>query len=127
MPILTLQLPGHAVTTIGTLSTSTGPSETCHTRSPSLLPPQEKIRSQQKAAAGANLRLAIDTAVATAAEAAAAGQSACVLRIDVGLDVTAVREAVATVLGQQKVRQSSILMFHHVTPCYLVPRYLLVY
>lgn len=64
---------------------------------------QKKLASEQKAAAGANLRRAIDTAVATAAAAAAAGDTDCVLRIDVGLDVAAVREAVATVNSQQKV------------------------
>ncbi|CAI5949369.1 unnamed protein product [Closterium sp. NIES-65] len=68
----------------------------------SLLKLHDRLRQAQKAAAGANLKLAIQTAVETAAAAAAAGESVCVLRIDVGLDPNAIREAVVTVLGQQK-------------------------
>ncbi|CAI7909075.1 unnamed protein product [Closterium sp. NIES-53] len=68
----------------------------------SLLKLHDRLRQAQKAAAGANLKLAIQTAVETAAATAAAGESVCVLRIDVGLDPNAIREAVVTVLGQQK-------------------------
>eukprot|EP00475_Leptophrys_vorax_P008856 TRINITY_DN15787_c0_g1_i1.p1 TRINITY_DN15787_c0_g1~~TRINITY_DN15787_c0_g1_i1.p1 ORF type:complete len:555 (+),score=81.92 TRINITY_DN15787_c0_g1_i1:138-1667(+) len=68
----------------------------------SLLKLQDRIRAAQKATAGANLKVAIQTAVETAAAAAAAGESVCVLRIDVGVDPNAIREAVTTVLNQQK-------------------------
>lgn len=64
---------------------------------------QERLFKAKKATAGANLKVAIETAVETAGVAAAEGKPFCVLRIDVGLDASAVREAVTTVLGKHPV------------------------
>lgn len=63
---------------------------------------QEQIRKTQKAAAGANLEVAIHTATSLADAAVASGKTFVVARIDVGVDATAVREAVVAVLDKQK-------------------------
>eukprot|EP00897_Mesotaenium_endlicherianum_P008942 jgi/Mesen1/8076/ME000434S07323 len=55
----------------------------------------ERIRAAQKAASGTNLQTAITAAVARAGVAAASGETTCVMRIDVGLDTNAVKEAVS--------------------------------
>jgi hypothetical protein len=64
---------------------------------------QERIRKAQKAAAGSNLQTALNGAVASADAAVAESQPFCVLRIDVGLDTNAVREAVTLVMDKHKV------------------------
>ena len=64
---------------------------------------QERIRTAQKTAAGSNLQFALHGAVAPADAAVAQRQPHCVLRIDVGLDTDAVREAVTLVMEKHKV------------------------
>ncbi|XP_024367679.1 alanine--tRNA ligase [Physcomitrium patens] len=63
---------------------------------------QERIRKAQKAAAGSNLQTALNGAVSSADTAVAQNQPFCVLRIDVGLDTNAVREAVTLVMEKHK-------------------------
>ncbi|KAG0615366.1 hypothetical protein M758_5G035500 [Ceratodon purpureus] len=63
---------------------------------------QERIKKAQKAAAGSNLQTALNGAVASADVAVAENQLFCVLRIDVGLDTNAVREAVTLVMDKHK-------------------------
>jgi alanyl-tRNA synthetase len=63
---------------------------------------QDRIRKAQKAAAGSNLQTALHGAVASADTAVAGDQPYCVLRIDVGLDTNAVREAVTLVMDKHK-------------------------
>lgn len=74
-----------------------------------LLSLQEKIRVAQKAAAGANLKAAIAAAVETTDKSATEGKHVSVLRIDVGLDANAIREAVTTVLAKHK--ELAVMMF----------------
>lgn len=64
---------------------------------------QDRIRKAQKAAAGSNLQTALNGAVASADAAVAQSLPYCVLRIDVGLDTNAVREAVTLVMDKHKV------------------------
>ncbi|KAJ7564423.1 hypothetical protein O6H91_02G016900 [Diphasiastrum complanatum] len=67
-----------------------------------LLDLQDRIRKEQKAAAGANLQLAINTAIDVADKKASDGEACCILRIDVGLDTNAIREAVTSVMDRHK-------------------------
>ncbi|KAH7372887.1 hypothetical protein KP509_17G026800 [Ceratopteris richardii] len=63
---------------------------------------QDRIRKAQKAAAEANLQAAIKMATETAEKSALNGKEFCILRIDVGLDTNAIREAITRVLSSQK-------------------------
>lgn len=70
---------------------------------------QDKILQAFKAAKEANLQAATRAALDTADAAAAAGDAACVLRIDVGLDDKAIAKAVTLVL--QKHQELAVMMF----------------
>ncbi|XP_078444077.1 alanyl-tRNA synthetase [Wolffia australiana] len=61
----------------------------------------DQIIASQKAMGKQNAQKAIETATQVADAAAAEGQSFCVLRVDVGLDTNAVREAVIKVVEQK--------------------------
>jgi hypothetical protein len=68
---------------------------------------QDRIRKAQKEAADSNLQMALAGAVSFADKAVAQSEVYCVLRIDVGLDNKAVREAVTMVMDKHKVFKSS--------------------
>lgn len=70
---------------------------------------QDRIKKAQKAAAEANLQVAIRLATETAEKSASRGDSFCVLRIDVGLDTNAIRDAITKVLDKQK--DLAVMMF----------------
>lgn len=70
---------------------------------------QDKILQAFKAAKEANLQAATKAALETADAAAAAGDAACVLRIDVGLDDKAIAKAVT--LALQKHKELAVMMF----------------
>lgn len=70
---------------------------------------QDRIKKAQKAAAEANVQAAIKLASETAENSALNGDSYCVLRIDVGLDTNAIREAITKVLEKQK--DLAVMMF----------------
>lgn len=70
---------------------------------------QDRIRKAQKAAAEANLQAAIKLATEKAEETVKNGKQFCVLRIDVGLDTNAIREAITRVLNLQK--DLAVMMF----------------
>lgn len=70
---------------------------------------QERIRKAQKAAAESNAQAALKLASETAEKSASNGEPFCILRIDVGLDTNAIREAVSKVLDNQK--DLAIMMF----------------
>lgn len=68
---------------------------------------QDRIRKAQKEAADSNLQTALAGAVSFADKAVAQSEVYCVLRIDVGLDNKAVREAVTMVMDKHKVLKCS--------------------
>ncbi|ERM93908.1 alanine--tRNA ligase [Amborella trichopoda] len=63
---------------------------------------QDQVRKAQKQIAEGNLQKAIKAAIEIAETAASEGKPFCVAQIDVGLDTSAVREAVVKVLEKQK-------------------------
>lgn len=62
---------------------------------------QKRVLEHAKAAGAQNKRKAVETAVAAAAAAVAAGESFLVLQLDVGLDSKAVQEAYKAVRDAQ--------------------------
>eukprot|EP00250_Pteridium_aquilinum_P000973 c11152_g1_i1 orf=130-3051(+) len=70
---------------------------------------QDRIRKVQKIAAEANLQAAIKFATEMAERSALDGHQFCILRIDVGLDTNAIREAINRVLDAQK--ELAVMMF----------------
>ncbi|CAK9201668.1 unnamed protein product [Sphagnum troendelagicum] len=70
---------------------------------------QDRIRKAQKEAADSNLQTALAGAVSFADKAVAQSEVYCVLRIDVGLDNKAVREAVSMVMDKHK--DLSVMVF----------------
>ncbi|KAH9543369.1 hypothetical protein CY35_13G061100 [Sphagnum magellanicum] len=70
---------------------------------------QDRIRKAQKEAADSNLQTALAGAVSFADKAVAQSEVYCVLRIDVGLDNKAVREAVTMVMDKHK--DLSVMVF----------------
>ncbi|KAG0490941.1 hypothetical protein HPP92_007804 [Vanilla planifolia] len=63
---------------------------------------EEKIRKEKKKIAEENINKAIKVASVAAEAAVSEGKSFCVCRTDVGLDTTAVREAVVKVMEQKE-------------------------
>eukprot|EP01018_Ginkgo_biloba_P037516 Gb_41577 [translate_table: standard] len=63
---------------------------------------QDRVRKTQKQIAEANVQVAIKAAIELADKSASRGEAFCVLRIDVGLDTNAIREAVIKVMEKQK-------------------------
>eukprot|EP00252_Welwitschia_mirabilis_P009432 TRINITY_DN21_c0_g1_i1.p1 TRINITY_DN21_c0_g1~~TRINITY_DN21_c0_g1_i1.p1 ORF type:complete len:1007 (-),score=222.12 TRINITY_DN21_c0_g1_i1:388-3408(-) len=63
---------------------------------------QDRIRRAQKQVAEANAQAAIKAAMDMADKLSLADEPACVLRIDVGLDTNAVREALLKIMENQK-------------------------
>jgi alanyl-tRNA synthetase len=64
---------------------------------------QDRVKKAQKQAAEANLQAAISTAIEFIDKLNLRNEASCVLRIDVGLDTNAVREALLKVMEKQKV------------------------
>ena len=62
---------------------------------------QDQIIASQKLIGKQNIQKAIEVATQVAEAAAAEGKAFCVLRVDVGLDTNAVREAVLKVIEQK--------------------------
>eukprot|EP00249_Psilotum_nudum_P018822 c26976_g1_i1 orf=378-3269(+) len=74
-----------------------------------LLELQDRIRKAHKATAEANLQAAIEAAIKTTEEAVSRGEGFCILRVDVGLDSSAIREALTKVLEIKK--DLAVMMF----------------
>ncbi|CAO2824072.1 unnamed protein product [Amaranthus hypochondriacus] len=69
---------------------------------------QDQVRKAQKKLAEENLKKAVYTANEKAEAAVSEGKTFCICRVDVGLDATAVREAVQKVIQQKKI---SVMVF----------------
>lgn len=65
--------------------------------------PQDQVRKAQKKIAEENVQKAVKTATEMAQLAASDGKTFCISHVDVGLDTTAVREAVLKVIEQKVV------------------------
>lgn len=63
---------------------------------------QDRVKKAQKQAAEANLQAAISTAIEFIDKLTLENEASCVLRIDVGLDTNAVREALLKVMEKKK-------------------------
>lgn len=64
-------------------------------------PYQNRVRKAKKKTAEENITKAAKTATEVAKAAASRGKTFCIIRVDVGLDTSAVREAVLKVLELQ--------------------------
>lgn len=75
---------------------------------------QNQVRKAQKKIAEENLKKAIEVANEIADVAVSNGQGFCISRVSVGLDVSAVREAVVKVIEQKVIDKILHLLFSFV-------------